>query len=964
MRFLSALPSILSLLACGGAAAQKLPGKGEERRDAPVIAVTAVQVDSPPDRAGVKAGDVILILAGESIASVEDFQRVAKALKAGMVPGAPKKTHPLVLERRDGKGAVSRLEVKIGSWIWGIWVERVPRARLESLRKRSLLFDRAKAQLQKGQERSDARDSEGAIVEWKAGLALAEQAKAGRLVIYFTCNIGSAHAKLGNNNEAYRFFRRSYDLSRKMGNWRGLGKSLAGMASLHSRVGEYKEALELHRLALKAFQRPEFRRDKITTHFNIGVALDNLGRYAEALKAYQTALSGAREMGDRALETTILLNLGELYRLLNRYNEGLGVLDRALKLSRELGDPEGESGALRGLGDIQLEMEKEEIALRYYRESLALARKFRLPRREALALQSTGAASLRLGRNEKGKEVLERAASLFRKQKDRKSEAYTQLILSHAYFNLSEYTPAMEVLHRSLKLYREGGDFLGVAKANAFMGDIQFARKEVLKALRSYEESVKIARQIGNPTEEAQALGRVGQALERLGEYEKSLKTLEAALRIAETLKDDSLMGNVLSIMGNVYMSLRLFPRAQIALERALSLFRGLGTKKQEGILLGNLGNLYFHLEDFEKALEYHERALAIFRASGNRLEEAHFLLNTCAGFSRLGKPREALRRIEESMRLMRSIGVRSPLYAYWNRASMFTQDTRYKESISYRGRFTALVAPYLQALKEEIRNMGSVTSVEMNIPLAETAIDFSWTPEGVPEAQRGKVRSSPIVGIAGDWEGIPISVRKACEASHFLGWTHLEVGFHIAESLRAREFLWDMQKRAGNFEKNLDPELLEARKVAEHKINAVRSQLIAAGSGKPILDDKGDALDPGARKLYMDSLVRSLNALKEERERADRAIALASPPLGTLENVDPPRLQTFQASLGEDELFLEYVLTGQEPRKHRIRLGKPGTSKTQLLSAIENQASGDAYLLAVTRHSAGRSSKNSSHRH
>ena len=114
--------------------------------------------------------------------------------------------------------------------------------------------------------------------------------------------------------------------------------------------GHYRTLVDLHRRIHKRITDPALT----VAHLgNLGLCHYRLGDYRQAIDLHTQALAIARDTHNRQAEGTELSNLGNCHRRLGDYRQAIDLLTQALAIARDIGDRQGEARDLGTLGNCR-----------------------------------------------------------------------------------------------------------------------------------------------------------------------------------------------------------------------------------------------------------------------------------------------------------------------------------------------------------------------------------------------------------------------------------------------------------------------------------------------------------------------------------------------------------------------------------------------------------------------------------
>lgn len=189
-------------------------------------------------------------------------------------------------------------------------------------------------------------------------------------------NLGLALHSSGQLREAEATFHSSLEINRRRGLKEGEVINLSNLAAVAEELGDYGQALELHRqgedLAEANEGAPWAQQGLNVARLNQGVLLERLGAFDEALEKYHRAIaSGAL---DPSAEALARLNTGVAYRNLGDSAKAVEAFEKAIAFFQRLKEPGNLSNAWLNLGIVRhLNLGDLEAAETAFRKALSLA---------------------------------------------------------------------------------------------------------------------------------------------------------------------------------------------------------------------------------------------------------------------------------------------------------------------------------------------------------------------------------------------------------------------------------------------------------------------------------------------------------------------------------------------------------------------------------------------------------------
>ncbi|MET9229989.1 BTAD domain-containing putative transcriptional regulator [Lentzea sp. NPDC003310] len=187
-----------------------------------------------------------------------------------------------------------------------------------------------------------------------------------------------------------------------------------GMANVE--LGRREQAAALLNRALVLAEEHHDGTQQALTHHALTRLWESAGEYGQALEHARHALKLFRDLGQAAREAATLNTAGWFLACLGDHDTAREHCLAALALSRRHRDPDGESAVLDSLGWIEHHSGHHEQAVRYYREALALRRALGMTRWVASTLDHLGHPCAALGQADEARAAWCEAVELYREQ--------------------------------------------------------------------------------------------------------------------------------------------------------------------------------------------------------------------------------------------------------------------------------------------------------------------------------------------------------------------------------------------------------------------------------------------------------------------------------------------------------------------------------------------------------------------
>ena len=430
------------------------------------------------------------------------------------------------------------------------------------------------------------------------------------------CNLGLAHADLGEAQRAVEFYQQSLAIARHFGDLKGEGITLSNLGLAYVKLGEVRKAIDTFKRSLAISCQIDDLRGKAVALGNLGIAYSSLGKYRCAIKFYKKALLITRELGDRRGEGSLLGSLGVAYRNLDETHQAIQFFTQRLEIARSMGDRQGKAEAFGNLGNAHSNLGEIPVSIKYYEQQLEIESELGDRHGEGGALGNLGIAYAQLGNAKRSKEYSDKYLIIARAIKDRKGEANAWGNIGWAQQILEEFDQAIDSYERGLAIVKEIGDRHGEANALGNLGTVYTKIGKISRAVRHHNQSLKLARKYGYRRVEADALGNLGLACACKRKYGCATKFHEQRLALAKEIND----------------------------------------RQGEAQTLGNLGLVYEKLGDFARALEFHDRELTLSQSLSDRAGEADAMFSCALMLDKLGQRPEAISKLKAALVILTQI--------------------------------------------------------------------------------------------------------------------------------------------------------------------------------------------------------------------------------------------------------------------------------------------------------------------
>jgi tetratricopeptide (TPR) repeat protein len=435
------------------------------------------------------------------------------------------------------------------------------------------------------------------------------------------------------------------------------GRHLVRLAIVHSRLGNYRQAIDLHTQVLADVREAGDREHEIGQLFNLGNCHSSLGDYRQAIDLHTQALAIARDTGDRDSEMMNLGSLGYCHSSLGDYRQAIDLHTQALAIARDTGNREAESGSLGALGRCYADLGDNRQAIDLQTQALDLARDIGDRAGESNHLGGLGLLHASLGDYQQAIDLHAQALAIARETGDRQHEAGQLGNLATCYVFSGDYRQAIDLHAQTLAIAREIGDRQHEAGELSSLASCHMFLGEYRQAIDLHAQTLAIAREIGDRRLEGHQLSALGQCHVFRGDYHQAIDLHAQALAIARETGDRRLEGYQLSALGLCYFSLGDYGQAISLHSQALAIGRDTGDRQQEGHQLGRLALCHVFLGNYRQAADLQAQMLASAHDTSDRRYQVGQLGNVATCHVFLGDYRQALDLYTQALAIAREIG-------------------------------------------------------------------------------------------------------------------------------------------------------------------------------------------------------------------------------------------------------------------------------------------------------------------
>jgi CHAT domain-containing protein len=411
-----------------------------------------------------------------------------------------------------------------------------------------------------------------AATNWQAAARPSEAAGALRAA-------GETLFALSENSDALAFYHRALELSRRVGDQRGVMQALNSIGYIHVNTDNNERALayfrrvyNFYQLLRSATRTPSDLRVMAEAQNNVGEVFYYRGDLIKAEEYYKRALELHIKAGDRRGVALAYLNLGYTYSDAGDLASASAHLARALTLWSEVNDKRG----------------------------------------EALTHTAQGTVLSFRGEKQGAFDAYQQALQLFRTIGDHQGEAASINSIGNAYEDLNEPQTALDQYTRALELFQARGNIDAVAVTNCYVGHAQNALKSEAQALESYGRCLSLSSSLGKARIENYARNEIAAIFAAKGQRQQALDSYHRVLRFYRDMKDRRGQAHTLNLIGDIYFASTYWRQALGYYQQALSLSRIAEDQLEEASTLYKIARTERNSDDIQQAITDIKAALQI----------------------------------------------------------------------------------------------------------------------------------------------------------------------------------------------------------------------------------------------------------------------------------------------------------------------------------------------------------------
>lgn len=368
--------------------------------------------------------------------------------------------------------------------------------------------------------------------------------------------IGVIHSRRGNYAEALEYYRKSLALSEASGDKGGIARTLDNLGIVHRSQGDYKRALDYYRKSLALKEELGDKAGIAVTLNNVGIVHGEQGDYEQALDYYRRSLTLKEAAGDKAGIALTLNNLGLIYKSQGDYEQARECFRQSLVLKEAAGDRPGIALTLHNLGIVYQMKGNYTQAAEHFQKSLKLSEALGLKAVIANSLHSIGIVHRSQGNYEQALDYYRKGLTLSEALGDKAGIALTLNNFGEVHQSQGNYALAVDYHRKSLKLSEASGDKYGVSLTLANLGFVHQSQGDYEPALDYYRKSLTLSEASGDKNGTALMLANIGSIYHQQGHPAQALDSAARASALARQIGSPDILWDSQLTAAKAYVSL------------------------------------------------------------------------------------------------------------------------------------------------------------------------------------------------------------------------------------------------------------------------------------------------------------------------------------------------------------------------------------------------------------------------
>lgn len=278
-------------------------------------------------------------------------------------------------------------------------------------------------------------------------------------------NSASFHLLFENAPKAKQVALQAISSAKKIGYWKGIGRSLSRLGIYYDINGEYNNSIESFHACISILENQKDTAELAFAYNNLGILHFERKQYDFALDNYNKSLAFDRVRNNKEGIAASLLNIGIIYTYKDSNEKALALYNEAEKYFIEIGDENGLASLYSNKGKLLLNQKAFTDALAYYTEIEKIFEETGATYEQKVSNQiSLANANLGMGNKTEALRHAKLALEISEKFNSHTRKIYSHEVLHKVYAEMGMYKNAYE----SMRVYTALQDSLfGIEKDKA-----------------------------------------------------------------------------------------------------------------------------------------------------------------------------------------------------------------------------------------------------------------------------------------------------------------------------------------------------------------------------------------------------------------------------------------------------------------------------------------------------------------
>lgn len=599
---------------------------------------------------------------------------------------------------------------------------------------------------------------------------LADQINQPPISVYCTDNLALYYANNKEIDKAIRYFEKSLESYKKIGNAGGVSYCLSNLGALNAQTGNFSKAAEYFSEQLNFNKQNQQPSELLQAYINIASLYQRSEDFENAKKHWAEALILSEQLNKNNY-SIVISGLGNSSFKSGDLNKATEAYSKLLEHSTQTADEKNKLTALNNLAMLNTEQGNYTTALEYWQNALAIAEANSLTPVMLDALLNLSNINLSLGNFNESASQFDKYISIVKQQSNPQELAEAYIKSGKLNDRSLQFEKSRGNYLDALKIYENISDTIGIATTNIAIAKsftqqghynraIEFVNAVLIQenkfpqpiiatayqvfaeifrlqhhfanAIENYQKSLSIWQLQSNDAKVIECLNTMGSIYETTGNLPQSIKFYQQALSISNKQSKSEASAAILNNIGVVYRLLGDNAKAKESYQNALDINLKNGNSERVAYGYNNLGIILEQEGKFDEAIQNYEKSIAIKAQSNDQKGLAASLVNLGNVYKRLNRNAEAEEKFLNSLAISQTINDKqSEAFAYGNLAALKLEQNEFNTSIEYSK-----------------KNLEIAKTIDLKQPLKEAYRQLAWAYELTAQLDSAEANYKRIIEI------------------------------------------------------------------------------------------------------------------------------------------------------------------------------------------------------------------------